>query len=549
MKINPVTAKDFYKSGHIYQYPEGTEYVYSNLTPRSDKYAREQNKVAVDFDGKLAWLGAQGVIKWLLIDYWNEYFFNRPKEEVIAEYKRRMDTSLGEGAVGTEHIEALHDLGYLPVRIKVLPEGTRVPMRVPVMTIVNTDPRFFWVTNMLETQLSAELWKTSTNATIAYEFRRILERFAEETGAPKDFVPWQGHDFSMRGMSGIFDAAQSNTGHLASFLGTDTISAIDYIELYYNGRDSFIGGSVAASEHSVMTMDGVEGELELFRRLITNVYPSGIVSLVSDGFDFFRVITEYAAILKPEILARTPNALGMAKVVFRPDSGDPVKILTGYVKPFEDIDYPDHDSAYKDAPYNLSEAECVKIAGKWYGFEWFDGHDCTICDDVELSEAEVKGAVECLWDIFGGTTTEKGYKVLHERVGLIYGDSITIERMTAILQRLKDKGFASCNSVFGIGSYTYNMNTRDTFGFAIKATFGVVKGVPRAIFKDPKTDSGTKKSAKGLLRVDKDENGEYILSDEQDHNQEAGGQLRTIFLNGQLMIDESFDNIRKRLWG
>lgn len=100
--------------------------------------------------------------------------------------------------------------------------------------------------------------------------------------------------------------------------------------------------------------------------------------------------------------------------------------------------------------------------------------------------------MECLWQIFGGTTTDKGFKVLNERVGLIYGDSITLERASNILQQLEAKGFASNNVVFGIGSYTYNYLTRDTFGFAVKATWGQVNGQARELFKDPITDSGVK---------------------------------------------------------
>ena len=125
-----------------------------------------------------------------------------------------------------------------------------------------------------------------------------------------------------------------------------------------------------------------------------------------------------------------------------------------------------------------------------------------------------KGAVQCLWEIFGGTETDQGYKVLNERVGLIYGDSITLERALNILQGLEAKGYASNNLVFGIGSYTYNYLTRDTFGFAVKATWGQVNGVPRELFKDPITDSGIKKSAKGLLRVEKTEDG-FVLFDQQ----------------------------------
>lgn len=492
IKINPLNAIDFYKADHRRQYPVGTEYVYANFTPRSSRLA----KMLPDFDDKIVFFGLQGFIKHFLIETWNEGFFNQPKAKVVAAYQRRMDNALGEGAVPVEHIEALHDLGYLPLKIKALPEGSRVNIKVPVLTIINTDPNFFWLTNYIETVLSAELWKSCTTASIAYEYKRLLTQYAEKTGAPLDFVPVQGHDFSSRGMSGIYDAAQSGVGHLTSFIGTDSVASIDYAEEYYNAT-GIVGVSVPATEHSVMCMGSEESEIETFRRLICELYPAGVVSIVSDTWDFWRVITEFSVELKTEILQRKPNTLGLAKVVFRPDSGDPVKIICG------------DPEAERDSP-------------------------------------AYKGAVQCLWEIFGGTETAQGYKVLNERVGLIYGDSITLERAQNILKGLQAKGFASNNLVFGIGSYTYNYLTRDSFGFAVKATWGQVNGVGRELFKDPVTDSGVKKSAKGLLRVEQTENG-FELFDQQNFEQENMGALQTVFENGQLLRECSLDQIRERL--
>ena len=492
MKINPLNAIDFYKADHRRQYPTGTEYVYANFTPRSSRLA----KMLPDFDEKVVFFGLQGFVKHFLIETWNEGFFNQPKDKVVAAYKRRMDNSLGEDAVPVDHIEALHDLGYLPLRIKAVPEGSRVNIRVPVLTVVNTDPKFFWLTNYIETVLSAELWKSCTTASIAYEYKRLLTQYAEKTGAPLDFIPLQGHDFSSRGMSGIYDAAQSGVGHLTSFIGTDSVASIDYAEEYY-GATGVVGVSVPATEHSVMCMGTEDNELETFRRLICDLYPSGLVSIVSDTWDFWRVITEFTTTLKTEILNRKPNALGLAKMVLRPDSGDPVKIICGD-------------------------------------------------PDAEPNSSAFKGAVECLWDVFGGTETDKGFKVLHERVGLIYGDSITLERAQAILTGLTAKGFASCNIVFGIGSYTYNYLTRDTFGFAVKATGGQVNGQGRELFEDPITGSGVKKSAKGLLRVEQTADG-FTLFDQQTSDQEQQGAFAIVFENGKLIRECTLDEIRARL--
>ena len=232
---------------------------------------------------------------------------------------------------------------------------------------------------------------------------------------------------------------------------------------------------------------------DYFTRMIKDVYPSGIVSVVADTFDFWKVITEFTVALKNIILARN------GKVVFRPDSGDPVKIIVG------DPDAPVGSPAYK-------------------------------------------GAVECLWEIFGATITPTGYKTLDSHVGLIYGDSISLERAQAILSGLEKKGFSSANIVFGIGSFTYQMCSRDTFGTAIKATWGVVNGEDRELFKDPKTDNGIKKSACGLIRVEYEKD-HYALYDHQTCDQEKDGELKNVFFNGKMVRNENSRQIRIRLHG
>lgn len=487
MKISPILLKDGYKVGHKFQYPEGTTLVYSNLTPRKSRNP-EINEIV--------FFGLQYFIKEYLVTQFNEEFFSKPKETVVKAYARRMNFYLGKDSITYHHIAALHDLGYLPLEIKALPEGVLVPMRVPVFTIKNTVPEFFWLTNMLETLMSAVLWKSCTSATTAFQYLNTFTHYAKETvGNDMSFVPWQGHDFSFRGMSGVEDAVMSGAAHLLSFAGTDTIPAIDYLERYYNAdcENELIGGSVPATEHSVMCMGTKDNEIETFERLINEIYPSGIVSIVSDTWDFWQVITEFLPVLKSKIIARS------GKVVIRPDSGDPVKIIIG------DKDEPVGSPAYK-------------------------------------------GAIECMWEIFGGTITPKGYKLLDAHIGLIYGDSITTERQEEILEGLRQKGFASYNVVLGIGSYTYEYVTRDTFGFAMKATYGEVDGVGRDIFKDPKTDDGTKKSAKGLMQVYKDQQtGKLTLKDQCSWEEEAQGELKTVFKDGKLLVDWTLSEIRERV--
>jgi len=485
MNINPLNCIDFYKADHRRQYPEGTTLVYSNFTPRSDRLALKSSV----YDGKVVFFGLQYFIKSFLIETWNKEFFNKPKEEVISRYKRRMDNSLGVDAIAVDHVEALHDLGYLPIEIDALPEGSAVNMKIPVLTIHNTKDEFFWLTNYFESVMSNMLWKPCTSATTARQYRMLLDKYAKETGGDEGFVDFQAHDFSFRGMSGLEDACLSGAGHLLFFKGTDTVPAIDLLEDYYgaNSDEELVGCSVPATEHSVMCMGTKDDEIGTFRRLITELYPSGIVSIVSDTWDLWKVLDEYAPALKNEIEARD------GKVVFRPDSGNPEDIICG------DLNVPVDNHAYK-------------------------------------------GCLNLLWEHFGGTINDEGYKVLNPKVGLIYGDSITLQRAEAILRRMKDMGFASTNIVFGIGSFTYQYCTRDNFGFAMKATYGEVKGEARSIYKDPITDSGTKKSAKGLLKVVK-RDGEYVLIDSCDNTE--GTELKTVFKDGTLRVSHTLSKLRE----
>lgn len=480
--LNTMALCDFYKISHRAMYPQGTEIVYSTWTPRGTRLPEIDHVVC---------FGLQAFIKDKLIAMFNEEFFGRGKSVVVADYKRLIRSTLGEKDPETKHIEELHDLGYLPLSIRALPEGTRVPLRVPMFTIQNTDPRFFWLTNYIETLASCELWQPSTSATLAYEYRKILESAAERTGAPVEFIPFQAHDFSMRGMSSLSSALTSGMGHLLSFVGTDTIPAIQAMEAFY-GADierELVGTSIPASEHSIQCAYG--DDLLYYRELISRVHPEGFVSIVSDGYDFWDVIKRVLPLLKSTITARN------GKVVVRPDSGDPVKIICG--------------------------------------------------DPDAKTDLERKGAIEALWDIFGGTVSAKGFKILNEKIGLIYGDAITLSRAKEILKRLEEKGFASCNVVFGVGSYTYQYNTRDTFGFALKSTMCQIDGTEKQIFKDPKTDDGLKKSQKGCVAV-REKEGVLTMTDGHGLTERVEGDLLVeIFRDGRLLVDQTLAAIRDRL--
>jgi nicotinamide phosphoribosyltransferase len=314
------------------------------------------------------------------------------------------------------------------------------------------------------------------------------------------FVDWMGHDFSMRGMSGIEDAIMSGMGHLLSFSGTDTVPAILAAREYY-GADLSVGGSVPATEHSVMSAGLQDGELETFRRLIEDVYPSGIVSIVSDTWDLWKVLTEYIPALKETIWARN------GKLVIRPDSGDPVNIICG------------DQHAPPDSPQFWGTMGLLK-----------QHLGCHTVDFGKSSNFQmIRGA------------------------GAIYGDSITVERADEILRRMiVDHNLSPYNMVFGIGSYAYEYVTRDTYGWAMKAT-AVRRGdkvVP--IFKKPVTDDGTKFSHKGILAAYRteestDDNPDWFIQQEATEDQLANCAYEKVFQNGELLIDPSFDVIRKRV--
>jgi nicotinamide phosphoribosyltransferase len=518
--MNPLLLVDSYKIHHTKMYPDGMTKLYSNFTPRKSRIA------GVD---KVVVFGIQHFILEYLIEKFNKDFFksyeretlrgseSEIKKEIISEYKRHCN-------VDTAHVEALWDLGYLPIEIKALDEGILCPIGVPMMTITNTHPDFGWLVNYLETLISCMLWQPVTSATIAYEYKKILNKYALETTGNTEGVQWQGHDFSMRGMSSVESAILSGMGHLTSFTGTDTIPAIYQLESSYKAS-GLIGASVPATEHSVMCMGQKESEIDTFKRLM-DLYPSGILSVVSDTWDLWKVCTEYLPALKSEIMARD------GKLVIRPDSGDPVDIICG-----EQIITRD----YRDTVEQ-------------------EGLDKTL--------PKYKGVIELLWDTFGGTTNEQGFKVLDPHIGAIYGDSITMDRAIQICERLKAKGFASTNIVLGIGSYTYQYNTRDTFGFAMKATYGEVMGhsrncnianctcdgayceqnvEAREIFKDPITDDGTKRSKKGLLSVYRDDKDSYFVQDQCTWEMEKSGELKTVFKDGKILKETTLDEIRNRL--
>lgn len=554
--INPFLATDGYKVSHHMMYPKGTTLVYSNFTPRHGKHSN------TDLGGVISF-GQQMIMKQIQ-EMFDEHFFKTDlrkiatgvKIRVCQEIKKEYSLYLGCD-YDVSHIEALWDLGYLPIQVKAIPEGTFVPYGVPVLTIKNTKPEFFWLTNFLETLISNMLWMPMTAATTAHAYKKNLISWAEKTDKDNAaFVEFQGHNFGMRGMAGLDSTVYSGLGHATSFLGDDSLPTIYAARKYY-GETGAVVHSVNATEHSVMCAGTKEDEIGTFIYLMKQ-FPKGNLSIVSDTWNLWDVVKKdgYLATLKKEIMDRD------GKIIIRPDSGDPVDIICGTALKGE-LNYDNTGRAYP----SLTEQENPKAWDITYinGNEYYH----LVGDDQhkEWSEKEPtvqeKGVIELLWDLFGGTTNDQGYKVLDPHIGAIYGDSITLSRANEICKRLEAKGFASTNIVLGIGSFTYQYVTRDTHGFAMKATYCEVKEwdknitgngkwitVGREIFKNPITDDGGKKSAKGLLMVGRDSDTDTLfLKDQVPPSIEAntGNLLKKIFEDGSTFNEITLSEIRYKL--
>lgn len=484
---------DGYKVGHKRMLAPGTTKLYGTWIPRSVKYAPKGINKIVSF-------GQQLLTKWLH-DEFKEHFFDQP-ESCAEQFGKDMSMYLGM-QYDAAHFVALHRLGYLPIRIKSLPEGIETPANVPHMTFVNTVDGFAWLTLYLETIISSLAWKPATSATIALQYRRNLAEWVMKTDPANAWlIDFLAHDFSARGLS-PWDMLSSGLGHATSFRGSDTLIVIPGARYYYGEpMNEVCINSVNASEHSVSTTNiFTMGESQMIKYFMDQ-YPTGILSIVADTFDLFTVITEFLPRLKEQIMSRD------GKLVIRPDSGNPVDIICGL-----------------KGRYNQEYSECKDSFKE------------------SISEIEYKGVIELLWDIFGGTINEQGYKVLDPHIGAIYGDSITLDRQVEIYRRLEAKGFAATNIVLGVGSYTYQMNTRDTLGFAAKGAWFESNGIGYDIYKDPVTDDGTKKSLKGLIMVDEQLN----VYTQCTHEQEATGILQTIYEDGKFYNQTTLTTIRERI--
>lgn len=484
-KISFMLMADTYKNTNPDAMPEGLTKLTSYITPRKSMF-KNLNKVV--------FFGLQGFIKEFLIDLVNNTFFNRDKEEVLAEYKVYLDTQIGDQSYDLGRIEKLHDLGYLPIEIKALPEGSLVTMGVPCIELKNTHPDFAWVVQWIECIAQSELFGTCNWATMAHEYRELANEFYNKTtdnAKPSMAMA----DFGFRGL-GVDNGIRASSSWLLSFDKTSTIPAMQYIDKMYYAHcaDNHIGFGAVSLEHATVcsNLAVCETEEKLLRRLLTTVYKDTSFSYVSDTFDYWFLVENTLPKLKKEILEHN------GKFLVRPDSGD-------------------------------------------------------------IIEISVK-TVQKLYDIFGGNINSKGYKELNPKIGIIYGDGCQYSKIREIWTKLEELGFAANTILFGVGAFSFTAMctpedgmvclTRDTFGFAMKSTDCVIDDKEYIIQKNPKTDKDNlKKSHKGLCYVTK-ENEEFVCHDGYDSETiPDNNELTTVFKDGKLVREDTFMNIRERMYG
>ena len=463
---NIVLKTDSYKLNHWNQYPKGTEYVYSYFESRGG--AKWDTTV---------FFGLQYLLKSNLVGA----VVTREKiEEAARLCKAHFGGDSYFNRAGWEFI--LNQCGgKLPIRIKAISEGTPVGVSNVMMTVENTAPECFWLTNALESLLT-HAWYPSTVATLSRETKKIFKAQLEKTADDLGGINFMLHDFGYRGASSDESAEIGGAAHLVNFLGTDTVPAIELLAEYYTKNKSFdgIAYSVAATEHSIMTSRGRDGEEQVVSDLI-DAYPGGILSVVSDSYDIYNFVdTIVGKKFKERILGRNEGA----KFVVRPDS---------------------------------------------------------VTDEHKTPESEMVWILNSLWANFGGTINSKGFKVLHPKVRSLWGDGIDKDGIDKILVAAAEAGFSADNLVFGMGGGLLQKVHRDMQRFAFKSSAQCRNGEWHDIYKSPKDAS--KASKKGKLKLGQLADGSYVTVPMSDTSVEC--KLVTVYENGELLVDYTLDDVRK----
>lgn len=659
----PLLLCDYYKLVHNKLYDPRITKLVSYYTPRSSRLPMGKNQTVIMF-------GLQGFIKEYLIDNFNKNFFEKDINDVLSEMKEFLDETFESDDSFLSKIRSLHELGYIPLCIRAIPEGSKAKIGCPMIELSTTHDNFPWIGEFIESMISSYIWKPMIDANVAHWYRNIVNRYYDET--VDDSVPRNTamSEFGFRGADSPESGVHSGAAWLTSFKSTATCGAIKFIEKYYNesikGRN--IGGGLRSTEHSIMcssyALDGLDyicldnefyknwnskdivdfsyfktkainfikvysqgynssggkkklninkcilnfdGESYIFsgdsenidivkwhgaeesfiKNLITKLTPTGNISMVSDSYDYWNVVTNILPRLKSEILKRNGTLYA------RGDSGNPIKIVSGYVDLSDMLGIQEDNLNKGDILYKVTseiilsgesgsdyvisvDTEdycCVHDSKNYYRIEYNDNIDRYIVGE-EISWYETKGTVEVLYDLFGGYENSKGFKVLDDHIRAIYGDSITHRRSELIYEILRLKRFASNNVSLGAGSFSFHAYedhdtgllypyTRDTYGAAVKATYcewvdedGNVHEL--GFCKDPRTNDNTdviKKSMKGCCKVsisDPDESGEchYFLDrDGLSYNESLKeSSMIIVFKNGELTKETSLNEIRDRLY-
>lgn len=457
---NPILMTDHYKACHYAMYPKGTEYVYSYFESRKGaKFAH------TPFFG----------LHYLLSKHMNGRAFS---VNDLYEAKEIFDATLGAGLFnfnGWKYISDKHD-GRLPVRIKAVPEGLPIPTGNVLMTVENTDPKCWWLTNYLESLLT-HVWYPSTVCALSRSIKQMIKQYNDLSGS-NDLLDFKLHDFGYRGVSSNESSAIGGAAHLVNFKGTDTPTAQWLAKKYYGADLKDLAFSVPATEHSIMTSMGEDGELGIIDSLMVD-YPKGILSVVADSYDIYRFVERYVGVdLKERILARD------GVFVIRPDSNTP--------------------------EHPTPEGQMVWIINK-------------------------------LWEIFGGITNDKGYKVVNPKVRVLWGDGIDKDGIEKILKSVTDAGYSTDNiACFGMGGGLLQKVNRDTQRFAFKSSAQCRNGVWHDVYKRPR--DVTKESKRGKLKLILD-CGTYMTVPECDPRPDV---MQTVYENGEILVNPTFAEIRNR---
>lgn len=304
MNTNIILNTDSYKASHYLQYPPKTEIVFSYVESRGGEYPYT------------IFFGLQAFLK--------EYLTKPITQEMIDEAEAFWKVH-GEpfNKEGWQYILNTHN-GYLPLRIKAVPEGAAVPNLNALVTIENTDPHCYWLTSYVETSMLRAIWYPTTVATVSHSIKQIIKKYLEQTADPEALggLPFKLHDFGARGVSSFESAGIGGAAHLVNFMGTDTVSGILFAQKYYNQKD-MVAFSVPAAEHSSITSWGRENETAAYRNMFEQFggkFP--IISVVSDSYDIYHAVGKMWGEELKDLVINSGSTL-----VVRPDSGKPAEVV------------------------------------------------------------------------------------------------------------------------------------------------------------------------------------------------------------------------------